>query len=186
MMCGCPISAPAWPANTTPVEPYWPYPEFDVTAILISQSGRLYQQEMQFSTTDTFVSTLAAPRAGKYRLIVRAIQPLESNTGYTEKAVVFGNALANNLRGAEEDITLIGLDGNDNYIIDSDGDQVLEAIDGGRDHVQSLLISYVLHDNVENLRKLWKTNPDRDFPAVFVDSKHSEVRSAIQIPFHSL
>ena len=151
MMCGCPISAPAWPANTAPVEPYWPYPEFGVTAILTSQSGNVRQQEMKFSKTDTFTTTLIPPSAGKYRLAVRAIQPLESNIGYAEKAVIFGDALTNELKGTGEDVILIGLDGNDNYLVDSNGDQVLEAVDSGNDQVKSLLTSYTLPNNVENL-----------------------------------
>jgi Ca2+-binding RTX toxin-like protein len=47
--------------------------------------------------------------------------------------------------------TLIGQDGNDIYIIDSEGDRVIEAANQGNDFVATDTLFYQLPDNVENL-----------------------------------
>ncbi|MEO9337692.1 peroxidase family protein [Mesorhizobium sp. SB112] len=61
-----------------------------------------------------------------------------------------GNALANRIEGGAGIDTLSGLGGNDTYIVNTAGDQVIEAAGGGTDNVQSS-VSFTLGANVENL-----------------------------------
>jgi Ca2+-binding RTX toxin-like protein len=61
-----------------------------------------------------------------------------------------GNALANIITGGAGPDTLTGLGGNDTYISDS-SDNVVEAVGGGTDTVQTASASYTLSANVENL-----------------------------------
>ncbi|WP_395647325.1 FG-GAP-like repeat-containing protein [Terricaulis sp.] len=71
-----------------------------------------------------------------------------------------GNALANTITGNDGDNVIdggaggdamTGGGGNDTYIVDSLGDVVTEALNGGVDSVQTELNNYVLAANVENL-----------------------------------
>ena len=55
------------------------------------------------------------------------------------------------LDGGTGDDTMTGGAGNDVYVVDSAGDQVIEAANGGTDEVRTTLASYTLGDNVENL-----------------------------------
>jgi VCBS repeat-containing protein len=80
-------------------------------------------------------------------------------TGNALDNVLTGNGAGNNLSGgAGNDLLnggagadrMIGGSGNDIYVVDDNGDQVIEALDAGTDTVQSS-ISTTLSDNVENL-----------------------------------
>lgn len=64
-----------------------------------------------------------------------------------------GNALGNYFDGKTGADTMIGLEGDDVYIIDNNGDKVIEANESGYDIVKST-ISYRLADNVEELQLL--------------------------------
>jgi hypothetical protein len=87
MMCGCPISAPQWPPAAT--EPYWPAPEFQVTAILtpMAPHGMSLLMPMTFADTNTFTATFTQPPVGDYTVAVQAVQPAETNVGYAQTTV---------------------------------------------------------------------------------------------------
>ena len=82
-------------------------------------------------------------------------------TGTTDNNQLIGNLASNTLIGNDGDDTLnggggvdslIGGGGNDTYVVDNKADAVVEAADGGiLDTVQSLLATYTLGDNLENL-----------------------------------
>jgi predicted extracellular nuclease len=69
-------------------------------------------------------------------------------TGNAFGQTIIGNAGNNFLNGAGGTDTLQGLAGNDTYIVDSAGDQVLEAVGGGDDLVATLS-SYALNAGAE-------------------------------------
>ena len=62
-----------------------------------------------------------------------------------------GNAKANILDGGAGADTMAGGAGHDTYIVDQEGDEVMEAAGQGVDLVQSSAANYTLTDNVENL-----------------------------------
>ncbi|WGM40406.1 hypothetical protein [Caulobacter sp. NIBR1757] len=64
---------------------------------------------------------------------------------------LLGGQGADTLRGGEGADTLEGEAGNDTYHVADAGDLVIEALNAGTDSVISLLNSYTLTDNVENL-----------------------------------
>ncbi|WP_066382675.1 esterase-like activity of phytase family protein [Anabaena sp. CA = ATCC 33047] len=66
---------------------------------------------------------------------------------------VYGGEGNDNLDGGTGDDILDGGAGNDIYTVDSINDQVIEAVDGGIDKVNSF-IDYTLGDNLENLTLL--------------------------------
>ena len=57
------------------------------------------------------------------------------------------------LGGTDGNYTLVGGIGDDTYVVDSVGDQIVEAVNGGTDTVRTTLASYTLGANVENLTK---------------------------------
>jgi trimeric autotransporter adhesin len=63
---------------------------------------------------------------------------------------LFGDAGNDTLNGGLGSDQMQGGSGDDTYVVDSTGDQVIEAADAGTDLVQSS-IDYTLNDNVENL-----------------------------------
>lgn len=70
----------------------------------------------------------------------------------TSQAAEIGDANGNTLQGTAAADILIGLNGNDTYIVNNAGDQVVEAANGGGgDTVQTSLTTYTLAANVENL-----------------------------------
>ncbi|ARO22596.1 serralysin-like metalloprotease domain-containing protein [Rhizobium sp. TAL182] len=102
--------------------------------------------------TDTVRTTLAGYTLGNN----------VENLTYTGSANFSGagNGLANTitggagndtLNGAAGADTLIGGAGHDTYIVDNAGDLVTEAADAGTDTVRTILASYTLETNVENL-----------------------------------
>lgn len=62
----------------------------------------------------------------------------------------YGNALDNILIGNDELNQLFGGAGDDTYVVDNAGDEIIEAEDEGNDSVLSS-VDYTLSDNVENL-----------------------------------
>ncbi|NMY16249.1 heme peroxidase [Pseudomonas sp. WS 5019] len=58
------------------------------------------------------------------------------------------------LDGGVGDDLMTGGVGNDTYVVDSVGDQIVEAVNGGTDTVRTTLASYTLAANLENLTKL--------------------------------
>ncbi|MDF8335013.1 family 16 glycosylhydrolase [Novosphingobium cyanobacteriorum] len=69
----------------------------------------------------------------------------------TGSIVGTGNELDNLLKGGAGQDFLTGLGGNDTYIINSTGDQVIEADNGGIDTIRTDLTTYKLSTNLENL-----------------------------------
>lgn len=65
--------------------------------------------------------------------------------------VLFGEGGNDTLNGGSGNDRMFGGAGDDLYSIDNTGDLVIEALNGGIDTVESLLQSYQLGDNVENL-----------------------------------
>jgi len=71
----------------------------------------------------------------------------------TNPTVIFGFSIGGNdtLAGTAGADLLIGLGGNDTYVVNNVGDVVVEAVNGGTDLVRTSLSSYTLTANVENL-----------------------------------
>ena len=75
-----------------------------------------------------------------------------AGTGNNINNTIFGNSLNNILDGGKGNDTLIGGLGNDTYMVDSTGDVVTEAANGGDDTIlASLTYSIATVANVENL-----------------------------------
>jgi Ca2+-binding RTX toxin-like protein len=72
-------------------------------------------------------------------------------TGNDLKNALYGSDGNNVLDGRAGADFMMGLKGNDTYIVDDLGDYVSESAGGGNDTVRSSASSFTLHDNVENL-----------------------------------
>ncbi|WP_232628664.1 beta strand repeat-containing protein [Methylobacterium sp. Leaf118] len=81
---------------------------------------------------------------------------IQNLTGSAFDDILIGNADANRLTGNGGADTLIGRAGNDTYFVDESGDQVIEAIGGGRDTVATT-VSYALAagQEIEELCVAW-------------------------------
>ncbi|MNZ23404.1 Bifunctional hemolysin/adenylate cyclase precursor [compost metagenome] len=73
--------------------------------------------------------------------------------GGADNDVLQGGVGNDILDGGTGNDSLDGGAGNDTYVVDSLGDSVVEALGGGTDTVLTILASYTLGDNVENLTK---------------------------------
>jgi len=62
-----------------------------------------------------------------------------------------GGAGADQLNGGTGADSMTGGAGNDTYVVDNAGDRTIEALNGGTDSVTTILTSYLLEANVENL-----------------------------------
>jgi Ca2+-binding RTX toxin-like protein len=65
---------------------------------------------------------------------------------------LIGSSYADSLYGDANNNELRGGGGGDTYVVDNDGDQVVELPGEGRDTIRSLKTSYLLGDNVEDLQ----------------------------------
>ncbi|MBB2688977.1 UNVERIFIED_ORG: Ca2+-binding RTX toxin-like protein [Rhizobium esperanzae] len=74
-----------------------------------------------------------------------------TGAGNAAANVIVGGAGNDTLDGGAGADTLIGGAGNDTYIVDDAGDVVVEVAGGGTDVVKTVLASYTLGANVENL-----------------------------------
>jgi Ca2+-binding RTX toxin-like protein len=72
-------------------------------------------------------------------------------TGSSGNDVLTGTSGSDYLDGKAGNDTMTGLAGDDFYNVDSAGDVVIEAANGGKDTVSASLASYTLTANVENL-----------------------------------
>ncbi|MFU2137234.1 S8 family serine peptidase [Gallibacterium anatis] len=77
----------------------------------------------------------------------------ETFNGGSGNDTLQGNAVGNYFDGKAGADTMIGLEGDDVYVVDNSGDKVIEANESGYDIVKST-ISYQLADNVEELQLL--------------------------------
>ncbi|HET7434713.1 MAG TPA: hypothetical protein VFN10_08380 [Thermoanaerobaculia bacterium] len=83
MMCGCPITQPmtSAPPNGMP-EPYWPDPEFLVSAQLRGNGGtNVYAFDLTCTGTSTYTGSQQVP-SGTYEVWVVATQRAETNVGF--------------------------------------------------------------------------------------------------------
>jgi len=84
-----------------------------------------------------------------------------NGTGNNENNTLTGNNAANTLDGMDGTDTLIGGAGNDTYVVDSTTDTIIEAANGGKDIVRSLVnFSLASISNVENLTLMGSDNID--------------------------
>jgi Ca2+-binding RTX toxin-like protein len=79
-------------------------------------------------------------------------------TGLAGNDTIFAGLGADRIDGGVGADTMWGEAGNDTYLVDNAGDQVIEFADEGIDTVQTLLASYTLADEVENLTLLTPAN----------------------------
>ncbi|MBF4102142.1 calcium-binding protein [Gallibacterium anatis] len=77
----------------------------------------------------------------------------ETFNGGSGNDTLQGNAVGNFFDGKAGADTMIGLEGDDIYMVDNSGDRVIETVNAGYDIVKST-ISYSLADNVEELELL--------------------------------
>lgn len=118
--------------------------------------------------TDLVQTGLSHVLAGNVENLTLTGSAVANGTGNGSANLLIGNGAANNLSGGAGNDTLnggggndtlnggadmdrlVGGAGNDTYLLNDAGDQVIEAADGGTDVVQSGL-SYVLGANIEHL-----------------------------------
>lgn len=71
--------------------------------------------------------------------------------GYADDDILRGNAGNDNLDGGVGQDSMLGGAGNDDYVVDDLGDTVTEFANEGTDSVSTMLASYALGSDVENL-----------------------------------
>ncbi|SFO79680.1 calcium-binding protein, partial [Pseudomonas borbori] len=76
---------------------------------------------------------------------------LSGGNGLSGDDILVGGAGNDLLNGGQGVDTMIGGTGNDMYIVDNAGDVVIEGLNAGVDRVHTLLSSYTLGANLENL-----------------------------------
>ncbi|MDK4733759.1 calcium-binding protein [Rhizobium sp. CNPSo 3490] len=104
--------------------------------------------------TDTVRTTLASYRLGSdvENLTYIGIGTVAfAGTGNDLDNTILGGAGADTLDGKAGADSLIGGAGNDTYIVDDGGDVVTEGLNAGTDLIKTVLSSYTLGNNVENL-----------------------------------
>ncbi len=84
--------------------------------------------------------------------------------GFGGADIIHGNDGNDYIDGGTGADIMAGDAGDDTYVVDDNGDQVVETSGSGIDLVLSLRMSYMLSANVENLR-LFTTGPTVDFTA---------------------
>ena len=118
---------------------------------LVDNSGDLVV-ELSGGGTDTVIATISHLLAVNVENLILGGSAAINGTGNAGSNRLTGNAAANVLNGGGGGVdTLVGLGGDDTYVVDSSAVIVVEAEGGGRDTVQTALTGYVLGDNVENL-----------------------------------
>jgi Ca2+-binding RTX toxin-like protein len=125
--------------------------------VVTEKSGEgIDQVNVAFANAGIYVLTANVEHAA-----VTAVSAAISLTGNELDNKLAGNGAANMLTGGLGDDTLdggagadklIGGLGNDVYVVDASGDVVTELVSEGTDTVQTVLASYTLGSNVENLR----------------------------------
>ena len=99
---------------------------------------------------DTALSDVTTTLSANVELLVLTGASAINGTGNSLGNILNGNNAANTLDGGAGVDILVGLDGNDTYLVDNIGDLVVESANNGIDTVQST-ITYTLAANVENL-----------------------------------
>jgi Ca2+-binding RTX toxin-like protein len=141
-----------------------------------STAGVYLSTDGTITTSDTLLGTIAIPSLeanwsyvasvsvlfdgtdapGSYYLGVIADQSAqvteidETNNASNAVPIILGNSGDNILTGTSGIDTLLGLGGNDIYVVDNAGDVVTEVVNAGTDTVQTS-VTYALSANVENL-----------------------------------
>jgi Ca2+-binding RTX toxin-like protein len=108
---------------------------------------------------DTVRSSIAHMLRGNVEKLVLTGNAAISGLGNADANVLVGNAAANLLDGRTGADTMEGGAGDDVYVVETAGDVVIEAANGGNDEVQSS-ISYTLTANVERLKLVAAGNLD--------------------------
>ena len=99
---------------------------------------------------DTALSDVTTTLSANVELLVLTGVSAINGTGNSLGNILNGNNAANTLDGGAGVDILVGLDGNDTYLVDNIDDLVVESANNGIDTVQST-ITYTLAANVENL-----------------------------------
>ena len=99
---------------------------------------------------DTVLSDVTTMLSANVELLVLTGTNAINGTGNNLANGITGNGAANMLNGGMGTDILIGVDGNDTYVVDHIGDLVIELANNGVDTVQSS-VTYTLAINVENL-----------------------------------
>jgi Ca2+-binding RTX toxin-like protein len=101
--------------------------------------------------TDTVRASVSYTLGGNLENLVLTGNARINGTGNALNNVITGNAANNVLDGAAGADTLVGGKGADTYHVDNAGDSVVENVAEGLDTVYSVLSTYQLAANVENL-----------------------------------
>lgn len=137
----------------------------DITTTTTTQPTNYWEAPVTTTTTvkygiDTIQSTITWTLGGNIENLVLLGEEAISGNGNTLDNLLIGN-LANNslnggigddtLDGGLGDDTLTGGAGNDIFLVDSDGDVVIELAGGGTDTIQSSITYSLVNENIEYL-----------------------------------
>jgi Ca2+-binding RTX toxin-like protein len=120
-------------------------------------NGGTHEETVYSTATDYIGNIITGGAGGKALTGSRGADSITGGTGadklygYAGADTLDGGASADVLDGGAGADAMTGGAGDDTYIVDNIGDTVTEASGEGMDLVQTLLTSYALGDNVENL-----------------------------------
>ena len=118
----------------------------DVVVELVGEGVDVVYAHGDYSLSENIEKLVLVEGTGAYQ-----------GTGNAGDEIIVGNSSSNRLDGAAGADQLSGGDGNDTYVVDNVGDQVLEIAGEGNDTVESS-IDYTLGSTLENLTLLGSAN----------------------------